>query len=57
MAEARTTWQCQGRQYHGWFGDGTCADDALSPDRAEDAAKAAAMRRILAVAYGAVEGA
>jgi hypothetical protein len=21
-------WQCQGRQEHGWFGQGTCAADA-----------------------------
>lgn len=54
MADARQTWECQGRQYHGWFGDGTCADGALWPDRAEDVAKAAAIRRILAVVYGAV---
>ena len=52
--DGRQSWQCQGRQYHGWFGDGTCADGALSPDGAEDTAKAAAIRRILAVVYGAV---
>ena len=21
-----TSWECQGRQEHGWFGDGTCGD-------------------------------
>ncbi len=28
------SWQCQGRQYHGWFGDGTCPhadDDSKAP--------------------------
>ena len=52
--DGQATWQCQGRQYHGWFGDGTCADGALPPDRAAEAAKEAAIRRILAAVYGAV---
>jgi spore germination cell wall hydrolase CwlJ-like protein len=25
------SWECQGRQYHGWFGSGTCADALDAP--------------------------
>lgn len=46
--DGRPSWQCQGRQYHGWFGDGTCGDgDDDAP------ADPAARRRTLAVLHGA----
>lgn len=52
--DAHESWQCQGRQYHGWFGDGTCAESGLSDDRRASAAEMAKARHVLAVLYGAV---
>ena len=51
--DGRQSWTCQGRHYHGWFGDGTCDDSGRSHGRARvaDAEKA---RLILAVINGTV---
>ena len=40
------TWECQGRQEHGWFGSGKCGADG-KPD-------AAVAAEVLQVAYAAV---
>ncbi len=48
---ANESWICQGRQYHGWFGTGTCDDHEGGGRRAD---LGDAEERIRAVARGAV---
>ena len=38
------SWMCQGRQEHGWFGDGTCGCGSTGDSGASNSDKAAADR-------------
>lgn len=46
---ANQSWTCEGRQYHGWFGNGTCASQEAEDGRPD----LGDLGRIHAVAYGA----
>jgi len=50
------SWECQGRQEHGWFGSGTCDTDKVSPSeyqRLRAPAPGDAIQWMAAVAFGA----